>query len=245
MTYSILLVIAGLVLLTLGAEGLVRSGSSLALRLGVSRLVVGLTIVALGTSSPELVVSAEAAWIGSSSLALGNVVGSNISNTALILGAAAIVYPLKAKVVVVRREMPIMIAITGILWLMLLDGELGRLDGGILTSGVVVYTIFVYLMARKDREAEIHESISSAVAKPTKHVGLDIAFLISWQRQSVGMKCYLLIAGVKWSPIWIRPVNSVVPTILNPLLALPVLVSGVRYSIQVSILVTSTFKADH
>lgn len=177
MLLSLFLVIAGLVLLTAGAEGLVRSGSSLALRLGVTPLVVGLTIVALGTSSPELVVSAQAAYLGSSSLALGNIVGSNISNTALILGTAALIYPLKAKAIVVRREMPIMIAVSGILWLLLLDGGLGRLDGIFLTSGVFVYTIFVYYTAKRGNQKEIEEEFIEAVDKPTKNVWLDILLL--------------------------------------------------------------------
>lgn len=177
MLLSVLLVIAGLAVLTLGAEGLVRSGSSLALRLGVSPLIVGLTIVALGTSSPELVVSARAALMGSSGLAIGNVVGSNISNTALILGAAAMVYPLKAKAVVIRREMPVMIAVSGILWLMVLDGELSRFDGALLTLSVVAYTAFIYYSARKGRVKEIEEEFSEAVDKPSKNVGLDVLML--------------------------------------------------------------------
>lgn len=178
MFYSILLVIIGLVLLTAGAEGLVRSGSSLALRLGVTPLVVGLTIVALGTSSPELVVSAQAAYQGSSSLALGNIVGSNISNTALILGAAALIYPLKAKAVVVRREMPIMIAVSGVLWLMLLDGELGKIDGIFLTAGVFVYTTFVYYSAKRGKQKEIEKEFEEAVDKPTKNLWIDMALLV-------------------------------------------------------------------
>lgn len=178
MLYSILMVVVGLILLTGGAEGLVRSGSSLALRLGVTPLVVGLTIVALGTSSPELVVSAQAAYQGSSSLALGNIVGSNISNTALILGAAALIYPLKAKAVVVRREMPIMIAVSGMLWLMLLDGELGRIDGIFLTTGVFVYTIFVYYSARRGKQKDIEAEFEEAVDKPTKNVWIDMVLLV-------------------------------------------------------------------
>jgi cation:H+ antiporter len=189
MLTSLIFIALGLVLLTGGAEALVRSGSSLALRLGVTPLVVGLTIVALGTSSPELVVSVQAAFDGSSALALGNVVGSNISNTALILGAAALIYPLKAKTQVIRREMPIMIAVSGILWLMLLDGGLGRIDGAILSSLAVLYTAFVYYMARKGGAKEVEEEFAEAVDKPTKHVWLDFVLL------SVGV--LTLVAGAK------------------------------------------------
>lgn len=178
MLISTIYVIAGLVMLTLGAEGLVRSGSSLALRLGVTPLVVGLTIVALGTSSPELVVSIQAAYLGSSSLALGNIIGSNISNTALILGTAALIYPLKARSVVIRREMPVMIAVSGILWLMLLDGSLGRAEGMILSAGAVAYTIFVYYFAKRGKK-EVEEEFSEAVDKPTKSVFVDGVLLVA------------------------------------------------------------------
>ncbi len=186
---SLLFIVLGLVLLTAGAEGLVRSGSSLALRLGVTPLVIGLTFVALGTSSPELVVSIQAAFDGSSALALGNIVGSNISNTALILGTAALIYPLKAKAQVVRREMPIMIAVSGVLWLMVLDGEVSRLDGAILSFGAVVYTIFVYYLARRGGDKEIEEEFAEAVDKPTKSVPLDLVLL--------GGGIVMLVAGAK------------------------------------------------
>ena len=111
MTIAILSILGGLVLLALGAEGLVRGSASVALRLGIAPLVVGLTIVAFGTGSPELVVSVSAALEGSSSIALGNVVGSNISNIALILGTAAIVAPMTVRAEVIRREVPLMIAV--------------------------------------------------------------------------------------------------------------------------------------
>lgn len=178
MLFSVLIVIAGLVVLTVGAEGLVRAGSSIALRLGVTPLVVGLTIVALGTSSPELVVSAQAAFMGSSGLAIGNVVGSNISNTALILGTAALVYPLRAKAVVIRREMPVMVAVSCILWLMIIDGVLGRIDGIILAVSVVAYTGFLYYSARKGRVKEIEEQFAEAVDKPSKRPAADVLMLI-------------------------------------------------------------------
>lgn len=189
MSLSLIYIVLGLILLTAGAEGLVRSGSSLALRLGVTPLVVGLTIVALGTSSPELVVSVQAAYNGSSSLALGNVIGSNISNTALILGAAALIYPLRAKAQVVRREMPLMIAISGILWLLLLDGTLSRIDGIFLSIGAVIYTVFVYYMARRGNGKEVEEEFAEAIDKPTKNVWIDILLLVG------GIT--ILVAGAK------------------------------------------------
>ena len=178
MLYPSFLVIIGLILLTLGAEGLVRAGISFALRIGVTPLVIGLTIVAFGTGSPEMVVSVEAALRGNSGLALGNVVGSNISNTALILGVAALIYPIEAKSQVVRREMPIMIAVTGALWLMILDGELGRIDGVILLSASIVYTVTVYALARRSKLAEVKAEFEEAIVKPSNSVLIDIVYFV-------------------------------------------------------------------
>ena len=189
MSYLIFLVILGLVLLTLGAEGLVRAGASLALRLGVTPLVIGLTIVSIGTGSPELVVSVEAAIYGNSAIALGNIIGSNISNTCLILGAAALIYPMKAKTEVVRREVPIMVVVTGLLWLLMIDGELGRVDGAIFLFVSIAYTGLVYFIARKNKSEEIHQTFSEGIEKPTLSKWRDMLMLIG----GLG----LLIAGAK------------------------------------------------
>lgn len=178
MLYSLLFVIIGLVLLTLGAEGLVRSGSSLALRFGVTPLVIGLTFVAFGTGSPELVVSAEAAFYGNSAIALGNVIGSNISNTCLILGTAALIYPMKAQTQVVRREIPVMVVATGVLWIMIVDGELGRIDGAILLFSSFAYTFLVYYFARKNKIKEIEESFAEELEQPSSSKWLDILMLL-------------------------------------------------------------------
>lgn len=186
MFFSFVLVLAGLAVLTLGAEGMVRSGSSLALKMGVTPLVVGLTIVSLGTSSPELVVSVEAAIVGRSGLAIGNIVGSNISNTALILGAAALIYPLKARSQVIRRELPVMIAVSGALWLMILDGTLGRLDGIILASGALAYTLFIYYSARKGKSEDVEEEFEEAVDKPSRNVLIDVLLLVGGIAALVG-----------------------------------------------------------
>lgn len=155
MLYPLLSVFAGLVLLALGAEGLVRGSTSAALRLGITPLVIGLTIVAFGTGTPELLVSVEAAITGNSGIALGNIVGSNISNVGLILGCAALARPLRVRSGLLRREVPLMIAVTFVLCLMLLDGVLGRLEGALLFAGSIAYTIGAYLLARRDRNLEV------------------------------------------------------------------------------------------
>ncbi|MBD0342820.1 MAG: sodium:calcium antiporter, partial [Microcoleus sp. Co-bin12] len=118
---AVLFIIGGLILLALGAEGLVRGSSAIAARMGIAPLVIGLTVVAFGTGSPELFVSLGAALSGNSSIALGNVIGSNISNIALILGVAALVRPLTVRAEIVRREVPVMIGASVLLWLLLLD----------------------------------------------------------------------------------------------------------------------------
>jgi cation:H+ antiporter len=189
MLYLLFLVIFGLVLLTFGAEGLVRAGASIALRLGVTPLVIGLTIVAFGTGSPELVVSAEAAYYGNSAIALGNVIGSNISNTCLILGTAALIAPMEAKTQVVRREIPIMVAATGILWLMIIDGELGRFDGAFLLVCSFAYTFVIYFLARQNKSEDIHKSFSETIDEPTPSKWLDMLLLLG------GLA--LLVAGAK------------------------------------------------
>ncbi len=178
MAFSLLLVFIGLTLLTLGAESLVRAGASLALRLGVTPLVIGLTIIAFGTGSPELVVSAEAALYGNSAIALGNIIGSNISNTCLILGTAALIYPMKAKTQVVRREMPVMVVASALLWLLILDGELGRMDGAILFIGSISYTALVYFIARSNKSDEIHQTFSEAIDEPSASKWIDFLMLL-------------------------------------------------------------------
>lgn len=153
----------GLIFLFIGAEGLIRGASALALRIGITPLVVGLTVVAFGTSTPELVVSLKAALIGNSSISLGNVVGSNIANIALILGIAAIIRPLDVHANVIRREIPIMIGISILLVLLLIDGELGLVDGIVFVLGIVIYTVVNIMMARKEKNAEVEKEFKEGL----------------------------------------------------------------------------------
>jgi cation:H+ antiporter len=167
-----------LILLALGAEGLVRGSSAIAARLGIAPLVVGLTVVAFGTGSPELFVSLGAALGGNSSIALGNVIGSNISNIALILGVAALVRPLTVRAEIVRREVPIMIGASVLLWLLLLDGGLGRIDGLLLTACAVGSTFFNYRLAKTNKQEFVEEEYLEALKQPKKRLWLDITFAI-------------------------------------------------------------------
>ena len=164
MSFEILIFLfLGLVALFFGAEGLIRGSSALALKIGITPLVVGLTVVAFGTSTPELVVSLKAALIGNSSISLGNVVGSNIANIALILGISAMIRPLDVHANIIRREIPIMIGISILLVLLLIDGELGLVDGIIFVLGIVIYTIVNITMARKEKNAEVEKEFKEGL----------------------------------------------------------------------------------
>lgn len=173
-----LFVLAGLMLLAAGAEALVRGSSALALRLGVTPLVVGLTVVAFGTGSPELFVSVEAAYRGDSGIALGNVVGSNIGNVALILGLAALARPMKVRSELIRREAPLMIGVTLLLCALLYDGTLSRVDGLVLVIGSVAYTAFAYLAARRDRSKVVAEEFEDALAQPKRAAWVDAVLVV-------------------------------------------------------------------
>lgn len=140
----------GLIALYFGAEALVKGGAGLALRLGLTPLVIGLTVIAFGTSSPEMVVSAQAALSGNGAIAIGNVIGSNICNIALILGACALISPLRAEVQVVRREVPIMIGATVLGLIFLIDGRVARWEGAVLLATLIGYTVVTVRQARAE-----------------------------------------------------------------------------------------------
>jgi cation:H+ antiporter len=166
----VLYLAGGLVLLFVGAEALIRGSSNLAIKIGITPLVVGLTVVAFGTSTPELVVSLKAALLGNSSISLGNIIGSNIANIALILGLAALIRPLDVHAKVIMREIPIMIAISLLLLFLLFDGELGFIDGLVFVIGLVVYLIVNVMMARKEKnpavDSEFKEGLKSKLGIP-------------------------------------------------------------------------------
>jgi cation:H+ antiporter len=131
------------------------------LRLGLSALVVGLTVIAYGTSSPEMVVSVKAAWEGNGAIAIGNVVGSNICNIALILAVCSLVRPVAASTQVIRREIPIMIGTSLLLVALLWDGGLSRWDGAVLFAGIVLYTWFTVRDARRATAAHSADQAES------------------------------------------------------------------------------------
>ncbi|MBN1572366.1 MAG: calcium/sodium antiporter [Deltaproteobacteria bacterium] len=145
----VLYICGGLALLTLGAEGLVRGSASLAERIGLSRLIIGLTIVAFGTSSPEMVVSVSAALDGNSAISLGNVIGSNIANIALIAGLSAMVHPIGIDRNIVRYQIPFLIFVSVLICINFIDGILQRYEGLIL---IAILVVFLFVAIRRSRE---------------------------------------------------------------------------------------------
>ncbi len=153
-------------LLYVGGEALVRGASALAARMGVSSLAIGLTVVAFGTSAPELAVSVDAAIAGANDISVGNVVGSNIANIALILGLAALIRPMAVQAKVVFLDAPLMILVSLLLLAVLSSGEASRLEGAAFAVGLCAYMGFTLWEARRE-PGRIREEFSSALASAT------------------------------------------------------------------------------
>ena len=187
------LFVLGLVLLVAGAELLVRGASRLAARFGISPLVIGLTVVAFGTSAPEMAVSVQAGLAGQADIALGNVVGSNIFNVLFILGVSALIVPLVVSQQLVRLDVPIMIGVSVLLLVMALDGRISGLDGLLLFSGIVAYTVFAIRQGRKESaavQAEYAQEYGDGKSPALKRLPLQIAFIVA------GLA--LLVLGAHW-----------------------------------------------
>jgi cation:H+ antiporter len=180
-----------LVLLIGGAEQLVRGSSRLALAAGVSPLVVGLTVVAFGTSAPELAVSVRSALSSQAQadIAIGNVVGSNICNILLILGLSAVIAPLAISARLIRQDVPVMIGISLLLLLLALNGSIGRWDGALLFGGVVCFTGIIFYQGRRQNVPLPVGEVGEADLQPSR-VLFDIGHII------VGL--VLLVVGSNW-----------------------------------------------
>ncbi len=146
---TVLLLLGGFVALIAGGESLVRGASGLARALGMSPLIVGLTVVAAATSAPELAVTVDASLSGSPGIALGNVVGSNIANVLLVLGASALVLPLAVSSQLVRADIPVLAGASILMLVLALDGSISRVDGLVLFLLVVVYVTVLVVVARR------------------------------------------------------------------------------------------------
>jgi cation:H+ antiporter len=174
MIVNIVSILFSLLLLFLGAEGLVRGSSSLALRFGLSRLMVGLTIVAFGTSSPELVVSVKTAWSRQGDLSVANVIGSNSFNIGVILGLTALVCPIPVHRQIVKIDAPIALGVALLLPLLLMNHSLGRVEGLLLVAGIIAYTWLSVILGRRGGAADERDVSVPAVSR---HWSLDIAFI--------------------------------------------------------------------
>ncbi len=152
MTY--LLFVLGLVALFFGGEYLVRGASSIARHYRLSPMVIGLTIVGFGTSAPEMLVSVQAALAGQPAIAIGNVLGSNIANILLILGISALIAPLLIPVKKLWRDLGFMLLATAVIWVMLLDGNVTRMEGMILLAGLVVFLVAAFLTGKVEPDED-------------------------------------------------------------------------------------------
>ena len=162
MIFSFGLIVLGLTGLLVGGELLVRGASELATAARISPLIIGITVVSFGTSTPELAVTVQAAHTGSPGLAIGNVVGSNIANVLLILGAAALVTPLAVESRIVRVDVPMIFAASLGLWLLSLDGSLGHWDGALLFAVLVVYLIWSVQQGKGEAE-EVRQDYTGTI----------------------------------------------------------------------------------
>lgn len=191
MLQQALLFALGLITLVIGAEGLVRGASRLAVSFGISPLVVGLTVVAFGTSAPEMAVSVGSVFGGTPDIAIGNVVGSNIANVLLILGIAAIIAPLLVAEQIIRQEIPIMIGASVLLMVMALDGSINRLEAAVLIVLVIAYTVFLVQQSRRASKA-IEDEFASEIPTSNwdRHWSVQVLLVV------VGLG--LLVLGADW-----------------------------------------------
>lgn len=156
-----LLLLVGFILLIKGADFFVDGASSIAAKLKVPSLIIGLTVVSMGTSLPEAAVSISASLSGSNGISLGNVIGSNFFNLLVVLGVSSAILPISADRDILRRDMPVNIGITALLFILLLDGSLGRLDSAILLVLLVAYILLLIRSALQNRTEEDETKILS------------------------------------------------------------------------------------
>jgi len=189
---DVALLVAGLVLLVGGAELLVRGAASISLALGVSPLVIGLTVVSFGTSAPELVTGLMAAIRAEPGIVIGNVVGSNIFNVLAILGPAAIIAPLTVDRQLVRIDVPLMVVLSFVVWAIAGNGLLSRGEGSLLVAGIIAYT-FLTVRASKRAAPEVATRVGDALhmARPRRKLALDLL------RAAAGL------ALLAWGAVWL------------------------------------------
>ncbi len=191
---TLVLFLLGFVFLVVGADTLVKGASTFATSVGISPLVVGLTIIAFGTSAPELAVSVQSAYNGQPDLTVGNVIGSNILNILMVLGIAAVITPLTVNIKLIKLDVPLMIAVSILLYILSMDLVISILDGAILFSILLIYTIYLIVQSRRDNsiiiEAELEELEELEKESKEMSIWIKILYII------IGL--VLLIVGSDW-----------------------------------------------
>ncbi len=191
MATTIVLLIIGLIVLIVGGDYLVKGASSIALRLHLSPLVVGLTIVAFGTSAPELLISVQSALKGSPDIAMGNVIGSNICNLALVLGLTAVINPVRVLSNSIKVDWPMTMGSAILLFLMVREGLLGSIEGMIFLVALTIYLVFTVRKSRKDVMSQKMKTEDSPIPDvPKKQMWKDIFFIM--------LGCLALYYGSEW-----------------------------------------------
>lgn len=193
MAIEILLLAGGLVLLILGAEALVRGASRLAAAVGISPLIIGLTVVAFGTSSPEFAVTINSSLANQANIALGNIIGSNIFNVLFILGLSALIVPLLVSQQLVRFDVPLMIAVTLVVAIMAADGRVSRLEGSILFAGLIGYLVFLLILGRKESQP-VQDEYAHEFGGTARKTTLGMAANLLMAAAGLGM----LVLGSRW-----------------------------------------------
>jgi cation:H+ antiporter len=177
---NVLLVAVGLAMLYAGSELLIRGSVSIAKRMHISQLVIGLTVVAFGTSTPELVVSINAAIVGQADVSLGNIIGSNIVNIGLILGLSAAIFPIAVRIKTIRREIPIMLAVSLILIPMSLDGAISQVEGVLLVLSLIVFIYFSYSQSKKENnQTQMPVETDNSNNKPAYVLTKNVVFVVA------------------------------------------------------------------
>jgi cation:H+ antiporter len=170
-------IISGLILLYFGAEALIKGSSAIAIRLGINPLIIGLTIVAFGTSAPELVVSLQAALAGTGDLSLGNVIGSNICNIGLILGLSALIRSLRIQLQIIRIDLPLMIGASLIFLCFFLNSRLNRLEGVVLFFGFIIFVLFNVRSISREKQRESMKDSKSCSVKLSGRIWKDLLLI--------------------------------------------------------------------
>lgn len=187
-------IVLGLIMLYYGAEWFVAAASEFAVRIGITPLVVGLTVVAFGTSAPELAVSIDSNLKGSGGMAIGNVIGSNICNICLVLGLSAVVFPLAIQRQVIRREMPVLLVATIVFVSFLSDGVVNRMEAALLALGILIYVVTSLRAARNESNTESSEDVPEELIEAAGKGGIARA---AWNIFVMIIGMIILVIGAK------------------------------------------------